>query len=84
MGPQLQELGDRFHLALVDGAMAGRTVVWLTLPRGRRLVGLVDPFDYDPEQPDEPESMLRRSGLRWGMVTAHAPPIMAATPNPPV
>lgn len=72
VGPQLQELGDRFHLVLTQGAMRGRTVVWLTLPSQRRLVELVDPFSYDPEQPGEPDGMLRASGMRWGMVSAHA------------
>lgn len=73
VGPQLQELGDRFHLALTQGAMTGRTVLWLTLPRGRRLVEIVDPFGYDPEQPGEPEGLLRTSDMRWAMVSAHAP-----------
>lgn len=73
VGPQLQELGERFFLVLTEGAMAGRTAVWLTLPRGRRLVELVDPFEYDPEEPGAPERLLRRSGLRWGMATAFDP-----------
>jgi hypothetical protein len=70
VGPQLQELGERFFLVLNWGAMAVRTAVWLTLPRGRRLVELVDPFEYDPDDPGEPEALLARSGMRWGMATA--------------
>jgi hypothetical protein len=70
IGPQLQELGERVFLVLGEGAMAGRTTVWLTLPRGRRVVELVDPFEYDPEGSGEPERLLVRSGMRWGMATA--------------
>lgn len=72
VGPLLQELGERVHLVLTDGGMAGRTAVWLALSRGRRLGELVDPFAYDPEGPGEPELLLRRAAMRWGMATAFA------------
>ncbi len=49
VGPQLQELGERFYLALNQGPVAGRTVVWLTLGRGTALASVVDPFTCDPE-----------------------------------
>lgn len=73
VGPLLQELGERFHLVLTAGAMAGRTTVWLALPHRRPLVELVDPFSYDPETPGEPERLLQRARIRWGMATAFAP-----------
>jgi hypothetical protein len=72
VGPLLQELGERVHLALGQTTLAGRTAVWLTLGRGERLVDVVDPFGYDPETPGEPEGLLRRSGMRWAMATAFA------------
>jgi hypothetical protein len=53
--------------------MAGRTAVWLTLPRSRRVVDVVDPFGYDPEAAGEPERLLAGSGMRWGMATGFAP-----------
>jgi len=46
VGPQLQELGERFALVQSQGAMAGRTVVWLTLGRDRALSEVVDPVAY--------------------------------------
>jgi hypothetical protein len=73
VGPSLQELGERVHLVLGQAALTGRTAVWLSLGGGERLVELIDPFAYDPEADDEPESLLARSGMRWGMATAHAP-----------
>jgi hypothetical protein len=53
--------------------MAGRTAVWLTLPRNRRVVDFVDPFGYDPEAAGEPEQLLAGSGMRWGMASGFAP-----------
>lgn len=73
VGPQLQELGERFHLVMSQASLARRTAVWLTLGRGRRLVELIDPFSYDPESDGEPEALMAGSGLRWGMATAYAP-----------
>ena len=37
VGPQLQELGERFFLTLNQGVVAGRTMVWLTLGRDTAL-----------------------------------------------
>lgn len=72
VGPLLQELGERFHLAMSQTALAGRTAVWLTLGRDRRVIELLDPLSYDPETEGEPEALLARSGLRWGMASAFA------------
>jgi hypothetical protein len=71
IGPQLQELGERFALALTQGALEGRTAVWLTLPRQRAVAEVLDPFGYDPEASGEPERLLTRPGVRWGMATSH-------------
>jgi len=73
IGPLVQELAERFLLVLGIRAMAGRTSVWLTLARSRRVVDLVDPFGYDPEAEGEPERLLASSGMRWGMATSFAP-----------
>lgn len=73
VGPQIQELAERFHLALGLPAMSGRTAVWLALPRARRVVDFVDPFGYDPEAAGEPERLLAGSAMRWGMATGFAP-----------
>jgi hypothetical protein len=54
VGPQLQELGERFSLVQAQSAMAGRTAVWLTLGRERSLSEIVDPISYDPEAAVDP------------------------------
>lgn len=73
VGPQIQELAERLHLVLGRPPMAGRTAVWLALPGSRRVVDIVDPFNYDPEAAGEPERLLAGSGMRWGMATGFAP-----------
>ena len=70
VGPQLQELGERFHLVLAQEALRSRTAVWLTLGPGDRVVEMVDPFDYDPEAEDEPATLMKRSDMRWGMASS--------------
>jgi hypothetical protein len=72
VGPLLQELGDRLSLALGHGPLAGRTVVWLTLPRGVAPAELVDPYDYDPEAEGEPHAVMMQSDVRWGFATSFA------------
>ncbi len=72
VGPQLQELGERFSLVLSQGALAGRTVVWLTLGRDSALAGLVDPLNYDPEAEGEPDALLAAPAARWSMATEWA------------
>ena len=72
VGPQLQELGERFSLVLSQGSLAGRTVVWLTLGRDIALAGLVDPLNYDPEAEGEPEALLAAPAARWSMATEWA------------
>lgn len=72
VGPQLQELGERFALVQSQGAMAGRTAVWLTLPRDRALAEIVDPVSYDPEAEGEPEGLLVHPDARWSMASEWA------------
>jgi hypothetical protein len=72
VGPQLQELGERFSLVQSQGAMEGRTAVWLTLGRDRALAEVVDPVTYDPEAEGEPEGLQSLPGLRWSMATEWA------------
>ena len=72
VGPQIQELGERFSLALSQGALEGRTALWLNLGRGRRLAEVVDPIHYDPEAEGEPEALLASSRPRWAMATSWA------------
>jgi hypothetical protein len=76
VGPQLQELGERFSLVQSQGAMAGRTAVWLTLARDEALSEVVDPDTYDPEADGEPEGLLTHPDVRWSMATewAHVGP----------
>jgi hypothetical protein len=69
VGPLLQELGDRLSTALGHGPLAGRTVVWLTLPRSVAPAGLVDPFEYDPERGGEPQALMRHEQVRWSFAT---------------
>jgi len=72
VGPQLQELGERFSLVLSQGALAGRTVVWLTLGRDRALSEVLDPSASDPEAEGEPEALLAVPAARWSMATEWA------------
>jgi hypothetical protein len=72
IGPQLQELGERFSLVQSQGAMAGRTAVWLALGPEHALSEVVDPTAYDPEADGEPESLLVHPGLHWSMATERA------------
>ena len=72
VGPQLQELGERFSLVLSQGALAGRTVVWLTLGRDRALAEVVDPIASDPEAEGEPDALLAAPAARWSMATEWA------------
>ena len=72
VGPQLQELGERVSLVLSQGALAGRTVVWLTLGRDRTLSEVVDPSAGDPEAEGEPEALLATPTARWSMATEWA------------
>ena len=72
VGPQLQELGERFSLVLSQGALWGRTVVWLTLPRDCALSEVVDPTACDPEAEGEPDELLATPAARWSMATEWA------------
>lgn len=72
LGPQVQELGERFSLALSQGSLEGRTALWLTLGRGRGLTEVVDPIRCDPEAEGEPEALLASSRSRWAMATSWA------------
>jgi len=72
VGPQVQELGERFSLVQAQGAMVGRTAVWLALGMDRALSEVVDPIAYDPETEGEPEGLLTHPDLRWSMATTWA------------
>ena len=72
VGPKVQELGERFALVQAQGAMAGRTAVWLTLGRDRALAEVLDPVAYDPEAEGEPQTLLIHADLRWSMATEWA------------
>jgi len=72
VGPQLQELGERFFLTLSQSALSARTVVWLTLGRDRPLSEAIDPMTCDPEAEGEPEGILASADARWSMATEWA------------
>jgi hypothetical protein len=72
VGPQVQELGERFSLVQSQGAMAGRTAVWLTMGRKHALSELVDPVTYSPEAEGEPDRLLVHPSLRWSMASEWA------------
>ncbi len=72
VGPQLQELGERFSLVLSQGALSGRTVVWLTLSRDSALSEVVDPVACDPEANGEPEVLFATTDAHWSMATEWA------------
>jgi hypothetical protein len=70
VGPLVQELGERFSLALARPMLAYRTALWLALPARRRLGEVADPREYDPEAPGEPEALLRRTAVRWAAASS--------------
>ena len=72
VGPQLQELGERFFLVLSHSPLSARTVVWLTLGRRTPLSDVVDPVNCDPEAVGEPERLLASADARWAMATEWA------------
>lgn len=72
VGPLLQELGERFALVQSQGAMTGRTAVWLTLGRDHALAEVVDPVAYNPEADGEPNGLLKHPDLRWSMAAEWA------------
>jgi hypothetical protein len=72
IGPQMQRLGDRFLLTLTQGALAGRTVVWLALDANTALAEVVDPETCDPEDHGELERLLVLDRARWSMATSWA------------
>jgi hypothetical protein len=72
VGPQLQELGERFFLTLTQTALSARTVVWLTLGRDHPLGEAVDPMTCDPEAVGQPEGLLASADARWSMATEWA------------
>ena len=72
VGPQLQELGERFFLVLSQSALSARTTVWLTLGRDVLLSDVVDPMTCDPEAEGEPEGILASADARWSMATEWA------------
>jgi hypothetical protein len=69
IGPQLQELGERFSLIQSQGKMAGRTVAWLTLGHDRALAEVLDPDTCDPEAPGELDALWTHPDVRWSMAT---------------
>lgn len=70
LGPHVQSLGERFRLVLDQGALAGRTVIWLALARGLPLSRIVNPERCDPETPNERERLLETPEGRWSMATS--------------
>lgn len=72
VGPQLQEFGGRFHLVHTQQRFAGRTLLWLTTDRGKRLAEVVDPMTCNPEARGEVEGLLECPDARWTMATSWA------------
>ncbi len=70
IGPLVQELGEQLALQLGRAAMRGRTLLWLTLDRGRTLVAAVDSGTADPDAPGEPDGLVAAAGPRWAAATA--------------
>jgi len=77
VGPQIQDLAERVHLALSHVAWAGRTLVWLVLPRSRPLGEVVTELSWDPEAEGEPETLIRREAPRWAFALAFSPGAVA-------
>jgi len=65
VGPQLEELGDRFLLMLERPAAEGLCQVWLTLPRDVGLGQAMAGRGFDPEAEGEPERLLGSLEVRW-------------------
>jgi hypothetical protein len=65
VGPQLQELGDRFLLTLGRRAAEGLCQVWLTLPRSIGLGQAMAGLGFDPEAEGEPDHLLGVLEVCW-------------------
>jgi hypothetical protein len=72
VGPQLQELGERFLLTLSQGALAGRTVVWMTLDSAVAPAEVADPTTCNPENRNETDALLMSPAVRWSMASSWA------------
>jgi hypothetical protein len=70
VGPQIQDLAERVHLALSHVAWAGRTLVWLVLPRSRPLAEVLPDLGWSPDAEGEPDALVRRTGPRWAFALA--------------
>lgn len=70
IGPLIQELGEQLALQLGRTAVRGRTLLWLTLARGRPLVAAADPGTADPDGPGEPDGLVAAADPRWAVATA--------------
>lgn len=70
IGPLIQELGEQLALQLGRTAVRGRTLLWLTLDRGRPLVAAADPGTADPDAPGEPDGLVAAADPRWAAATA--------------
>ncbi len=77
VGPQIQDLAERVHLALSHVAWAGRTLVWLVLPRSRPVGDVVPDLAWDPDAEGEPDALVRRERPRWAFALAFAPGVVA-------
>ena len=70
VGPQVQELGERFSLVQSQAGLVARTTVWLTIGRHHALAELIDPVAFDPESEGEPVGLQCRARVRWSVATA--------------
>jgi len=70
VGSQIQDLAERVHLALAHVAWAGRTLVWLVLPRSRPLAAAVPDLGWDPDAEGEPDALIARERPRWAFALA--------------
>lgn len=72
IGPQPQELAQRLGIVLSHRSSAGRTQLWLTLPRSVHLAEVVDPVAFDPDRRGAPADLILEAHPRWAMISSFA------------
>ncbi len=72
VSPAPQGLAQRLDTALSHRSYERRTQLWLTLPVGAHLAGLLDPLSFDPEHEGAAAVLIERTGPRWALELSFA------------
>lgn len=68
VGVAVQDLAERLIISCRRAILDGKTIVWPVLRRGHHIGQCLDPVNYDPEAPGEPDALLRSAPMTWALV----------------